>query len=264
MTTKDQFRLRPDEVPAADPTLGHYIEGYTDAREKFNYKNLWWILLPFFGWVMVLFFILGYWLKHIRYWRVAVFENGFLKQTVTRSGRIAEEQIFRFNEIRGISNRVTRRYQSTYGITRYTGTDVSLHVLDNNGNETNFLSGSYRNEHDHPEKYNMEGYAVNAIVKAWYPVSIDNFNREMDEKGYGTFVSGGNEIQVGKGFLRAGQNHVSGHFRYGVDSGFLTIQPENEDGAHFSGKLKAFSININEMYNSQAFCTAAAQLLGIK
>lgn len=264
MTTKDQFRLLPNEIPTADPSLGRYIEGYTDAREKFNYKLLWWILLPFVGWMLVIIFILQYWFRHLRYWRVAVYEHGFIKQTVTHSGRIVEEEIYPFASLRGISNRATRRYQSTYGFTNYVGTDVSLHVLDHNGKETKVLSGTYKNEHDNPEKYNMEGYSINAIATAWYPVSIDNFNREMGEKGYGTFVTDGTEIQVGKGFLRAGQNHVSGPFHYGIDSGYLTIQPDNEDGAHFSGKLKAFSINLNEMYNSPAFCAAASQLLGIQ
>ena len=252
------------EVPATDYGLGKYIDGYTDSRENFNYKQLWWLLLPVVGWLFLFFIVLGHLLNHIRNWRVLLYENGIVKQTVTRSGNIAEEEVINFNDVTGISCRKTRNYQSTYGITAYTGTDVDLRVLFRDGKVVKLLSGSYKNEHDFPDKYNFIGYVSNAIINLWHPIAVNNFNREMAGKGYGTFHSDGKEIQVGSGFLRMGDNYVSGRFHYGMDSGMLTIQPDNEEGAHFSGKPKSFSINVNNMYNNTVFYAAISQFLGIK
>lgn len=242
MASKEYYRLLPGEIPAGNPELGQYIEGYTDARGRF-------LLWP-------------------RYMRIAVYQNGFIQQIVNRKGHIIEETVFNFDYFRGMLNIVEPKYGRPLIGPRYRnvyqGTDASLHFLSNTAQVVTVLSTSYNNRDSESDKYNMEAHAINAIVDAWKPVAERNFKRQMEEKGYATFISDGQEVQVGEGFLRTGRDYVSGRFHYDIDDEYLSIQPDNEEGSHFKNKARPFRISLNKMFDLNVFLTAITDHLGIR
>lgn len=234
MASKEYYLLRPDEITAETPELGQYIEGYTDARGRFSFQS--------------------------RYLYIAVYQNGFIQRTVSRKGQPINELVYYFDDFRGMRHSV----RPSYGRDGYINTYASLQFVNNTCQFLTVLSTSYDNEYDESDKFNMEGHAINAIINAWKPVAERNFKRQMEEKGYATFISDGQEVQVGEGFLRTGHDYVSGRFHYDIDDKYLFIQPDNEEGSHFKNKARPFKISIDKMFDLNVFLTAITDLLGIR
>lgn len=234
MASKEYYLLQPNEIPTGAPELGQYIEGYTDARGRFSF--------------------------HSRYLCIAVYQNGFIRQVVNRKGQIIDEQVYYFHDFYGMRHSV----RPSYGRHGYSNTYASLQFVNNTRQFLTVLSTSYDNEFDESDKFNMEGHSINAIVDAWKPVAERNFKRQMEEKGYATFISDGQEVQVGEGFLRTGRDYVSGRFHYDIDDEYLSIQPDNEEGSHFKNKARPFRISLDKMFDLNVFLTAITDHLGIR
>lgn len=266
MNNKEKFQIRTLGTLIPAMNLGNFIDGYIEKNESFNYKNLWWPLLPIIGWVIFVLLVIIYFLKllfHFRFFRVFIYEKGIVRQSLTKKGKTVDETVFKFNDLIGVSYKKTRQYKNVYGINIYNDTTVQLTGLDENKKEICILSGSYRNEKEQPGKYNFTGYACNAIMNVWNQIALERFDKELKQNGFAVFYSGNKEVKVGIKFLRMGNNYVSDNFSYIFDNGALIIYPNMEEGSHFKKHANYFSIDVNGMYNSHIFLMAIRQYLGI-
>ena len=270
------------QIPATDPLalnhpiFGAYVDGYTEEHTPFNWKILcfyiipfacilWFIFTPFAGILVVALYLLWYFVvEKIRSLRILIYQGGFVKQIVKRSGAIAEIVEYDFDEMTGMSLSKCRNYQVIYGIRMYQRTDIELKIVKGTLPAETIITGSYRNEEEKDNRYNFKGYVAIALQRAWLPIAIEHFNRQMDVQGYGTFYDGKNKIEVGKGFIRVGKQGFSGSFQYTFQDGCLYLYHKSEEGAHFKGKVKPIKVDVNNMFDSQVFLFAADKLLGIK
>ena len=62
MTNKEKCSLVVGKDLIPDPGLGEFIEGYTNKRDPFPYKFLWWFLVPIVGQIVVPMFVIIFFL----------------------------------------------------------------------------------------------------------------------------------------------------------------------------------------------------------
>lgn len=256
-----------DDIPSVG--LGIFIEGYTNTRDPFPYKFLWWFFVPFVGQIIVPFFILFYFLfkifgaKHFVY----LYKDGFLWKRNRLIGKDDEVRVH-YDDVFGVRTSKTRQYQSIYGlIDIYKGTTVYLEVCNKKYETIISRSFVYKNENEEEDKYNSLGFAMKAIVDKCNEIAIERFNNEMREKKYGLFLTVNHgdftAVCVGKDFIVSGDNRASKSFKYSFDNGKLLIYPSEEE-LNPNSKKKYFVIDVNNMYNKEVFLLAASQFLGIK
>ena len=268
MTNKEKCSLIVGNALIPDPGLGEFIEGYTNKMDPFPYKLLWWFLVPIVGQILVPMFVIIFFLvklfrkKHVVY----LYTDGILWESKPFIGR-SEEISLRYDEIGGIMTSKTRHYQSTYGISHYTGTEVVMDICDKDGFSLLLRKFSYRNEHETDDQYNALGFAMVSILRNWNEIALDRFNKEFSEKGFGTFRTKVGKsvvtVSIGRDFIKTEENYAGSNFKYAFQDGFLYIYPSEED-RNFSNKKEYFTINVNDMYDNNIFLLAASQLLGIK
>ena len=259
------------QIPATDPLalnhpiFGVYVDGYTDEHTPFNWSRLWLLLIPFAGILFVVVYLLWHFVvERIRSLRILIYQGGFVKQIVKRSGAIAEMVEYDFNEMTGMSLSKSRNYQVTYGIRIYQRTDIKLEIVKGELPPETIIEGSYRNEKEKDNQYNFDGYAAIALQRAWLPIALKRFNEQMEAQGYGTFYDRKNKIEIGNGFIRVGEQGFSGSFQYAFQDGRLYLYHKSEEGTHFKSKVKPLQIDVNNMFDSQVFLFAADKLLGIR
>lgn len=264
--TKCSINVEKDFIP--DAGLGKFIEGYTNKKDSFPYKFLWWLLLPIAGQIIVLMLVIIYFSGKIfgKKHTVYLYEDGVLWESKPMIGS-NEEIILKYDEIGGIRTSKVRQYQSTYGIRTYNGTSVVMDICDKEGYSLLLRKFSYRNEKEEEDKYNSLGFAMTAILNSWNKIAIDRLNSELANQGYGTFytISGKSvvKVEIGRDFIKTGENYAGSDFKYAFQDGLLYIYPSEED-RNFSSTKEYFTININDMYDKEPFLLAAYQLLGIK
>lgn len=256
-----------DDIPSVG--LGTFIEGYTNTRDSFPYKFLWWLLVPIAGQIIVPLFVLFYFLgklfgaKHFVY----IYKEGFLWKRKRLIGKDDEIRVL-YDEMFGIRTFKTREYQSIYGIINiYKGTTVYLDVCNKKYEKILSRSFVYKNENEEEDEYNSLGFAMRALLDRWNDIAIERFNKEMREKKYGTFLTTTHgaltAVCVGSNFIVAGDNRASNKFKYSLENGELLIYPSEEE-LNPNSKKKYFVIDVNNMYNKEVFFLAASQFLGIK
>lgn len=264
LTSIEHYVVEPRSVSIPDKGLGAFLCGFTEERKPFNWANIWLNLIPGAGQLL----FIGHAIRHR--WvkshpdRVLVYQNGFIKQSLDSKGKVKQESIVNFYDIKGVLYAKTRHYQSIYGIKTYNCTTVNLSVLDKNSMKRKILWGSYRNKNEVEGKYNFIGYACNAISDCRLNFAINKFNDEMRSRGYGSFSSPTGEISVGRDFIGVNNTVVSPGFKYTFNSGYLYLYPNAAEGSHFAQKSKPVAINIAGMYDKEAFLMAIGQLHGIK
>lgn len=255
----ENYIVDVNKINIPNEGLGEFLVGYTDGRLSFEWKRAWINLLPIIGNIIFLIYVIAIFIKSQRPIRVLIYKNGFIKQKLNSSGIVKHESVYNFNDLRGLLYYKRRTYTTTYGITRYSCTGVTLSVLDTNNVKEQILKGAYKNENEEEGKYNFYGYAGNTITKLWIQFAVKKFNAEIATKGYGTFPTGKKEIQIGRDFIKVDEIVVKkGKFSYLFDNGYLYLYPEGEK------KSKRIGINIAEMYNKEAFLIVAQQLHGIR
>lgn len=267
-TNKEKVLLNASKDLIPDAGLGEFLEGYSSQRDPFNYKLLLWILVPVIGWSLVLVFIVNFffhkWLDTKDY--IYLYKEGFLWVRKPCLGN-PRETIVRFDEIGGIRYSKTRHYKVIYLVNVYNETSTTFEVCDRKGLSICKVESAYRNEKEADDKYNAVAFASNAIIDRWNEMAIERFNRDVAEKGYGTFYTKGGtasvKVELGRDFIKTGNHYAGSEFRYAFQDGLLYIYPTEED-RNFSDKTQYFTINVNEMYDSRIFLLAAAQYLGIK
>lgn len=268
MTNKEKCSLKVEKDLIPDSGLGEFIEGYTNEKDTFAYKFLWWLLIPIVGWTVVFMMVMIFLLTKIFGTKqvIYLYKNGILWISKPFIGN-GEKIVLRYDEIGGIRTSKTRMYQSTFGIKSYTGTEVVMDICDKDGYSLLLRRFNYRNEHEDNEKYNALGFAMAAILNSWNEIAINRFNEELLNQGYGTFhTTLGKDIVnvvIGRDFIKTGENYVGRNFRYAFQDGLLYIYPSEED-RNFSDKKGYFTINVNDMYDKNVFLMAASQLLGVK
>ncbi len=257
----ETYLISPNDALIPQVGLGGYKIGFTTERVPFEWKNLFWILLPIGGWLILLIFILLYIWSKISCYRVFIYEKGIFKQ---RTGFLSKDMIYRFDDISGISVARTKQYRRIYGFDKYTGTSVSIKIELKDGSIDKFYNDRYRNEYEVEGEYEFAGYMANALTNSWIDVSLKRVNEELKRQGYATFRSEKSIVSVGRGFIKSDSNYANGQFRYSFDNGYLYIYPGGEDAVQFKNKNKYFVINVNKMYNKEVFLMTISSLLGIK
>lgn len=264
LTSIEHYVIDPKSVSIPNKGLGAFLCGFTEEKKPFNWANIWFNLI--FGVGQILF--IGHVIRHC--WvkshpdRVLLYQNGFIKQSLDNKGKVKQESINNYYDLKGVLYAKTRQYQSIYGIKTYNCTTVNLSVLDKNNIKSKILWGSYRNKDEIEGKYNFIGYACNAIRDSWLKFALNKFNDELRSRGYGSFTSPTGEITVGRDFIGVNNTIVSSGFRYSFDNGYLYLYPNAAESAHFAQKCKPVAINIAGMYNKEVFLLAIGQLHGIK
>lgn len=259
---KENYIIDPMSIQLPDHGLGKFVEGYTSKGDSFNWKNIFWNLIPIFGqlvflakWGITLY-------NNSRVKNILIYQNGFVTQLTNKKGELKKEDVYNYHTLKGMSLQKTRNFSRVYGITNYTGTSVSLNVMEKDGCVMNIFDGTYYNKEDYPEDHDFLGYSVHAINNSWINFSIDNFNREFSEKGYATFYSDYQTIILGKGYIKVNDKGVSGQFKYAFDNGILYLYPPEE--GNFNSKPNPITVNIAKMYNKEIFLMAINKLLGIR
>lgn len=264
LTSIEHYAVEPGSVSIPDRGLGAFLCGFTEERKPFNWTNIWFNLLPGAGQILFIGHVIRHcWVKNHPD-RVLLYQNGFIKQSLDNKGKVKQESIINYYDIKGVLYAKTRQYQSIYGIKAYNGTTVALSVLDKSNIRRKILWGSYRNKNDVDGKYNFIGYACNAISDCWLKFAINKFNEELCSRGYGSFTSPTGEITVGRDFIGVNNTVISSGFKYSFDNGYLYLYPNAAEGSHFAQKSKPVAINIAGMYNKEVFLLAIGQLHGIK
>lgn len=267
-TNKERVSLNVSKDLIPDAGLGEFSEGYSSARDSFNYKFLLLILIPVVGWILVIVLFITFcimkWLNAKD--DIYLYKEGFLWVRKPRFGN-PEETIVRFDEIGGIRYSKTRLYKVVYFINVYDSTSTTFEVCNRKGLSICKVESAYRNEKEADDKYNAVAFASNAIIARWNDMAVERFNREVAEKGYGTFyIKDGRTnatVELGRDFIKTGRHYAGRDFRYAFQDGLLYIYPSEED-RNFSESTQYFTINVNGMYDSRVFLLAAAQYLGIK
>lgn len=267
MENKEKLAINPVKEIIPQIGYGEYIEGYSNTKDPFNYKFLWWNIFPIVGQILVLFYVLFFFLnkllgtKHYVY----IYKEGILwKSHNVFSNKDAQ---IRYDEIGGIKTSKVRHYKLIYGIRKYNCTEVVIDISDKNGNSFIKHKFNYRNENEEESKYNALGYAMKAIMNIWNEYAFERFKKELSEKGYGTFYSTSGKqrqiVEIGQGYIKSDGNYAGAGFRYNFQNGLLYIYPTEED-LNFSDKKEYFVINVNDMYDRDIFLFVASKLLGIK
>lgn len=269
MTNKEKVSLNVSKDLIPDAGIGEFVEGYSSQRNPFNYKFLLWLLVPIAGQIVVVMYVLGFFLGKLLggIENIYIYSDGFLWEKKPLIGK-HEEIVVRYDEIGGIKYSKTRHYQTTYGIIRtYNGTHTTLEVCDREGFTICSRVNSYRNEHEAEDKYNAAAFATNSIIDRWNVIAADRFNKDMSEKGYGTFYTTDGKkkvtVKLGRDFIKTDNHYAGRNFKYAFQDGLLYIYPSEED-RNYSNKEEYFTINVNEMFDNRIFLIAANQLLGIK
>lgn len=262
-TTIEHYLIDANKVQGFDEELGEFICGFSEENKSFIWTNILWIFCFPFGPFILLGFAIRYWWVKSHPRRILSFKGGFIRQTLNGRGEVKKERLFNFNKLNGLLCRRTLHYQNIYGFRKYKCTTVELSVLDSDNAKVAILSGSYRNEYEVEGNYNFVGYSCNAINDAWVRFSLQRFNKEFSEKGYGTFITSKGNVFVGKDFIKINGVVVSHGFKYSFDNGYLYLYPNAAEGAHFKYKCKPVAINVSEMYDNEVFLMAMRQIHGV-
>lgn len=185
---RESLIIKNTDISLDDVSLGKYIEGYSNTRDKFPSKFLWWLLFPVFGWIIVLTFTVMYCLtklfntKHYIY----IFSEGVLWKTKKLFGK--KNLMIRFNKIGKINISKTRYF--AYGII-YQRTEMNFEILDDTNKKIKKISISYRNKNEEIDGYNSMGFALHRIYEIWgyYKQQSQNTikNHMMKSQGFSGF-----------------------------------------------------------------------------
>ena len=269
MTSKEKCHIQVDKDPIPHCNLGAFIEGYDSKHDPlFNYKILWFLLIPFLGWLLVPLMILIFLLQRLfqtRH-RIYFFEQG----CIWRESLFGSPQDFtlRYDQMGGMRVSKTRHYISQlYGlITTYGRTEAVLEVSDLQGRVLLQKKITYQNEKEleTPEKYNAAAFAMLKLQEMADQACLDHFNQSFREQGYGVFhISPTDIIQVGHGFIRYNQAYAGPGLRYQFSEGQLIIYPSEADSNNLLTN-GCFSIPVPQIFSPQIFLMAIDQFLSIQ
>lgn len=260
----EKYIIDPNKTNIPDEGLGEFLIGLTEEKTTFNWLHLLWNLIPIGGQFVFAMHVFNHLFAKLRPARVLIYKNGFIKQELNGSGKIKSQTVVDYNETNALSYIKTRRYTVTYGIRKYTTTDVELSILDSDNVREKILSGDYHNENETDGNYNFIGYACNAINNSWRQFAIEKFNREMASKGYATFHTPSGEVQLGKDFIKTNGVVVTSGFKYYFDEGSLYLLPNAGEGDHFRNKSDKVRIDVAQMFNKDVFLLAIDQFFGVR
>lgn len=162
--------LRLDTVPREllSCNLGKCIGAFQDVT-RFNYKFLLWLLLPFAGIVVVLFYLILYAIGVFVSGRerVYVFERGFIYERLRPDGSVKKRRVFGFNNVTDMDFRRTNNF--TNGIYSSTECDLKVHYYDpDTDRQRKFkMHSAERNRYNDPDRWQFGMIAMAHVFAAW-------------------------------------------------------------------------------------------------
>ena len=267
VTDESLYLINPQSTEIPDVGLGKFVLGYTSYNTPFNWKWLWWILVPIIGWFFLLLHMIIYWYRHCFKVRTVIFyENGVYSIATSRDANLKiGGTCYRYDDIIGFSDCRTRQYTNHV----YSGTLVHIDWLNKDKQFGRFLTGSYRNEYEKLGEYNFDGYLAQAVIKLWSSRALELHLQEQNEKHYTSFfyirhnAFRGDvliEVQLSPERLEVeGQNFnpedIDG---YEFHEGLLWIYPKK------GSKLKKVIIDVNNMFDKNIFIAMIRKYYGIE
>lgn len=237
--------------------LGKFVADYTDEPISYNWFNILWNIIPIVGQFLFILSICFHFTKVSNRKRVLIYERGVVVQKISSDNSVKSQEAFDFTKLQGLRYNKVARYTSTYGVTTYRGTSVTLSILDEYNTEKTLLKGMYKNEDELPDEYNAIGYACHEIINRWAPFELRLCNDQLARTGYATFVTGNKRVKVSRNSISVNDRSLSTEFTYKFRDGMLYLSPTDK-------KLKKLSIDVRNMYNSHTFMVAMAQFFGVK
>ena len=251
---QNRFLINPHNEYIPDMGLDRFIVGYTTGRSTYNKKMLWWLFFVGPGFIVVLIYSLIYKKRKTKELRYLVHNNGFIMQSLSRNGEVHEQRIVDFRDVDGISFAETDEFVYAGGFGRYNGTQIWLSVIGKDGRGMLKGTTTVKNLYREANRYDFKAYAFLAIMEAWQPHAQRNYDEELRTKGYATFYSQNNVVQIGDNFLKVNNQEITPNFVYHTENGilFLKYQTSNETGT----VERNLMVSVNYMCNKELFYKA--------
>ena len=239
--------------------IGDELARYTSVGEKFKWITLLFLLIPFFGIIIVLICVLNFFFKKRHLGIVGT--NGFVMYRVLKKDNsLHSPKTYLFKDVTDLTLSKTRNY--TNGV--YTGTAYKFKFLHNN-TVVYSTSGSYRNEKETDGRFDWKFSMLLKVEEAWTDFLLKKLTHDFDTKGYVQFHTDKGPVQIGVDYIK----YKDLTFQkkelksYNFDQGYLFIEHINFESKLLGLKTKGdkLKIPVNGMSNQRAFLAVINSLL---
>lgn len=197
----------------------------------------------------------------LKFSRIFVYENGFVWETVRKSGRIIKQNKIDFREVDRIDLLKTRHYYYS----RYLNTGIKLTVWSN-GQKLLKKVGLYKDEYDKEENGVRVFLSLKAIIDQWTEIGMISIHEDLNKNGFVCFYDNwSNEIEIGKDYIKKkGVTIQKKDILYAFIDGALHIDDNKNNKKRSLFTKTDIKIVPNRVANNRLFLRTIKEILDIK